>query len=97
MTVGVVVWELHIAGCQSLKDKRQVVKSLKDRLHHRFNVSGAETGHHDLHQRASSPSAWSRPTGACPAGPLLVRHDGGDGRAGEDRGFVYDVLLGDRG
>jgi hypothetical protein len=52
VTVGVVVWELHIAGCQSLKDKRQVVKSLKDRLHHRFNVSAAETGHHDLHQRA---------------------------------------------
>ena len=52
MTVGVVVWELHIAGCQSLKDKRQVVKSLKDRLHSRFNVSAAETGHLDLHQRA---------------------------------------------
>ena len=50
--MGVVVWELHIAGCQSLKDKRQVVKSLKDRLHARFNVSASETGHHDLHQRA---------------------------------------------
>ncbi len=52
MTVGVVVWELHVAGCQSLKDKRQVIKSLKDRLHQRFNVSAAETAHHDLHQRA---------------------------------------------
>jgi hypothetical protein len=52
VTVGVVVWELHIAGCQSLKDKRQVVKSLKDRLHQHFNVSAAETGHQDLHQRA---------------------------------------------
>lgn len=50
--MGVVVWELHIAGCQSLKDKRQVVKSLKDRLHARFNVSASETGHLDLHQRA---------------------------------------------
>jgi hypothetical protein len=52
VTVGVVVWELHVAGCQSLKDKRQVIKSLKDRLHQRFNVSAAETAHHDLHQRA---------------------------------------------
>ena len=52
MVVGVAVWELHIAGCRSLKDKRQVVKSLTDRLHARFNVSAAETAHQDLHQRA---------------------------------------------
>jgi len=47
-----MVWDLHVPGCRSLKEKRQVVKSLKDRLHARFNVSVAETGHHDLHQRA---------------------------------------------
>ena len=52
MVVGLVVWELHVAGCASLKDKRQVIKSLKDRLHAKFNVSAAETGHHDLLQRA---------------------------------------------
>ena len=52
MVVGVVVWELHVPGCRSLKDKRQVVKSLKDRLHARFNVSAAETAHQDLLQRA---------------------------------------------
>ena len=52
MIVGVVTWELHLAACQSLKDKRAVVKSLKDRLHRRFNVSVAETAHHDLWQRA---------------------------------------------
>jgi uncharacterized protein YlxP (DUF503 family) len=52
MVVGVVVWELHIPGCASLKEKRQVVKSLKDRLHARFNVSAAETAHQDAHQRA---------------------------------------------
>lgn len=45
-------WELEVYGCQSLKEKRSVVKSLKDRLHDRFNVSVAETGHHDLWQRA---------------------------------------------
>ena len=47
-----MTWELHLPACRSLKDKRHVVKSLKDRLHHRFNVSAAETGHHDLWQRA---------------------------------------------
>ncbi|MSR07381.1 MAG: DUF503 domain-containing protein [Gemmatimonadetes bacterium] len=52
MVVGVVTWELHLAGCQSLKDKRQILKSLKDRLHDRFNVSVAETAHQDKWQRA---------------------------------------------
>ena len=52
MVIGVITWELHLAGCQSLKDKRRVLKSLKDRLHDRFNVSVAETAHHDLWQRA---------------------------------------------
>ena len=52
MVVGIVTWELHLAGCQSLKDKRQIVKSLKDRLHDRFNVSVSETDHQDLWQRA---------------------------------------------
>src|SRR2546421_2694690 len=50
--VGVMTWELHLAACHSLKDKRHVLKSLKDRLHNRFNVSAAETAHHDLWQRA---------------------------------------------
>ena len=36
-----MTWELHLAACRSLKDKRHVLKSLKDRLHNRFNVSAA--------------------------------------------------------
>ncbi len=52
MVVGVITWELHLAACRSLKDKRHVLKSLKDRLHNRFNLSAAETDHHDLWQRA---------------------------------------------
>lgn len=50
--VGLITWELHLDGCRSLKEKRHVLKSLKDRLHNRFNVSAAETAHHDLWQRA---------------------------------------------
>ena len=52
MVVAIITWELHLNGCQSLKDKRRVLKSLKDRLHQRFNVSAAETDYHDLWQRA---------------------------------------------
>lgn len=52
MVVGLAVWELHLPGCGSLKEKRSVVKGLKDRLHARLNVSAAETAHNDAHQRA---------------------------------------------
>lgn len=52
MVVGVAVCELHIPEARGLKQKRKVVKSLIDRIHHRFRVSIAETGHHELHQRA---------------------------------------------
>ncbi len=53
MVVAVRSWELHLAGCQSLKDKRRVLKSLKDRLHRQFNVSAAEVDHQDSWQRAA--------------------------------------------
>jgi len=52
VVVGVRTWDLHLAGCQSLKDKRRLVKSLKDRLHDRFNVSAAEVDLQDVWQRA---------------------------------------------
>ncbi|CAN5570354.1 DUF503 domain-containing protein [soil metagenome] len=52
MIIGARVWELHLPGCSSLKEKRQVVKSLKDRLHGQFNLSVAETAHQELLQRA---------------------------------------------
>ena len=51
--VGVITWELHLEACHSLKEKRHIVKSLKDRLHQRFNVSAAETDHQELWQRAA--------------------------------------------
>jgi hypothetical protein len=42
MPVGLLTLELHIADAQSLKDKRQVLRSLKDRLRAHFNVAVAE-------------------------------------------------------
>ena len=52
MVIGVRSFELHLPGAHSLKDKRSVLKSLKDRLHNEFNVSVAETGRHDTWQSA---------------------------------------------
>jgi uncharacterized protein len=52
MIVSVVIFELHLPESQSLKDKRRIVKSLVDRVFQRYRVSIAETGFHDLQQRA---------------------------------------------
>ena len=52
MVFAVSVCELQVPASRSLKHKRKVVRSLVDRIHARFRVSIAETGHHDLHQRA---------------------------------------------
>jgi uncharacterized protein len=52
MVIGLAVWELQLPACDSLKDKRSVLKSVKDRLHNQFNVSVAETAHQDAHRRA---------------------------------------------
>ena len=43
--IGLLSLEIHIESAQSLKDKRQVVRSLKDRIRRRFNVSIAEVDH----------------------------------------------------
>jgi uncharacterized protein YlxP (DUF503 family) len=42
MVVGILQVELSIAGVESLKDKRRVVSSIKDKLHHDHQVSVAE-------------------------------------------------------
>jgi uncharacterized protein YlxP (DUF503 family) len=52
MTVGVLQLELSIGDAMSLKDKRRVVKSLKDRIAHGHNVSIAEVGALDEHRRS---------------------------------------------
>jgi hypothetical protein len=50
-SVGVITFELRLDESHSLKDKRHFVKSLKDRLRSRFNVSVAEIDYQDLWQR----------------------------------------------
>jgi uncharacterized protein YlxP (DUF503 family) len=52
MIVGSLRVRLLIREARSLKDKRQVVQSVKDRLRERFNVSVAEVEAHDQRQLA---------------------------------------------
>jgi uncharacterized protein YlxP (DUF503 family) len=53
MPIAYLTIELRIEGAHSLKDKRQVVRSLKDRLRNSFNISIAEIDVTDLWQRAT--------------------------------------------
>ena len=50
--IGVLTLELFVEDSHSLKDKRHVVKGLKDRLRHRFNVSVAEIDGQETWQRS---------------------------------------------
>ena len=52
MPIGLLTLEIHISDARSLKDKRQVVRSLKDRLRAHYNVAVAELDHQELWQRA---------------------------------------------
>ncbi len=52
MIVGLLTIEMHVPGAQSLKDKRMVLRRLKDRLR-KFNVAVSEVEHQDLWQRAA--------------------------------------------
>jgi uncharacterized protein YlxP (DUF503 family) len=51
MVVGLLSVELFLPGARSLKDKRMVLRRVKDRLA-KFNVAVAEVEHQDLWQRA---------------------------------------------
>jgi uncharacterized protein YlxP (DUF503 family) len=53
MPIGLLTLEIYIPEAHSLKDKRQVLRSLKDRLRGRFNVAVAELDGQDSWQRAT--------------------------------------------
>jgi uncharacterized protein YlxP (DUF503 family) len=52
MVIAFAVFDLHLPGCRSLKEKRMIVRSLKSRLRNDFEVSAAEVGAQDLLERA---------------------------------------------
>ncbi|MEW6536353.1 MAG: DUF503 domain-containing protein [Candidatus Auribacterota bacterium] len=47
MVITLMQVQLSIPASHSLKEKRMVVKSVKDRIRHRFNVSISEIGDHE--------------------------------------------------
>ncbi len=51
MVVGLLTVEMHVPGARSLKEKRMVLRRVKDRLK-KFNVAVSEVEHQDLWQRA---------------------------------------------
>ena len=53
MPIGKILLELDIPHAHSLKDRRQVVRSIKDKLRHHFNVSVAELDEALAYNRAS--------------------------------------------
>ena len=87
--IGVLTLELRLESAHSLKEKRHVVKSLKDRLRHKFNVSVAEIDDQDLHNSAVIAAAVVSPSrdfaekilraveeeAAHQLGPMLIRAD----------------------
>jgi len=56
VAVGTV--ELHLPGVGSLKDKRHVLKGVKEKVRQRFEVSVAEVNHQDTWQRATLAVAY---------------------------------------
>lgn len=53
MFVGAIKLELFFPECRSLKEKRQILKSILDKVQAKFNVSIAEIDHQDLWQRST--------------------------------------------
>ena len=53
MFIGVCTIEIHVPDSGSLKAKRPSLRSLKDRMRNKFNVSVAEVDNNDLWQKAS--------------------------------------------
>jgi uncharacterized protein YlxP (DUF503 family) len=59
--VGVARWVLHLPGCRSLKDKRSIVRGLRDRMISKFRVSASETDLHDRRAMAELTVAVASP------------------------------------
>jgi uncharacterized protein YlxP (DUF503 family) len=53
MIVGVLRVDLLVPEARSLKDKRRVVQSIKQRLRNQHNVSVSEVEYEEIHQRCA--------------------------------------------
>ena len=53
MEVGILQFTVYLRSCHSLKEKRHVLKSIKDKLRANWNVAVAEIDDHDLWQKGT--------------------------------------------
>jgi uncharacterized protein YlxP (DUF503 family) len=53
MRVGVLTLEIRLPYCHSLKERRAVLRKMRDRIRSRFNVAVAELNHRDVWQSAT--------------------------------------------
>ena len=51
MTIGIMVLDLHSENSHSLKEKRRILLSLKERLRHKYNISLIESNYQNLWQK----------------------------------------------
>ncbi|MFQ5906759.1 MAG: DUF503 domain-containing protein [bacterium] len=65
MIVGTCLLDLRIPCCRSLKDKRQILKALKESIRRKYNISVVEIDHHDVWQRALIGIAAVSPNTKC--------------------------------
>lgn len=72
MIVGIFQIELFLPASRTLKDKRQVIQSLIQRIRAAYNISITETAYRDLRQRAMLGAAYIS-TGESQARALLDR------------------------
>jgi uncharacterized protein YlxP (DUF503 family) len=52
LIIGFMTLDILLPYCDSLKEKRMVIKGIKDKIRHKFNVSIAEVDYQDKWQRA---------------------------------------------
>lgn len=75
MSLGLLILQIQLPGCSSLKEKRSRLKPLLSRLHREFNISAAEIGSQDAWQDAVLGCALvSNDPGFTQRALLEVRH-----------------------
>jgi uncharacterized protein YlxP (DUF503 family) len=70
MHVGILILDIHLPGCHSLKQKRGLIKPIISRLHKEFNISVVESDHQDAWQSAQLLIACAGSPGANLEGAL---------------------------
>jgi len=57
MIVGIMILDLHTNSTHSLKEKRHIVSSIKDKLRNKFNISLIESDYQELWQKIQLSAA----------------------------------------